>query len=172
LEKLWFERRRGALVKLCEVGSRGGVQVFSFKMLMLQTKAMLRLVPFERVAGWAKSPLSKAATRVRACKTEEARPREISRVVRLVQIAARRGPLKSACLVRSLVLIRALSEIGVESSLRIGVNRTDDGGFAAHAWVEIDGVPVNDKPDIRSLFATFERLDSTALASLGAAPRS
>jgi len=30
-------------------------------------------------------------------------------------------------------------------------------GLAAHAWGEIDGVPINDVPEVRARFTAFER---------------
>jgi hypothetical protein len=50
------------------------------------------------------------------------------------------GPLPSdsRCLVRSLVLSSLLARRGISSTLVIGVN--SDPSFAAHAWVERDGV--------------------------------
>ncbi len=46
--------------------------------------------------------------------------------------------------------------------LRIGV-RLDDAAFDAHAWVEVEGVPVNDKPDIARHFAAFDDLPAATL---------
>jgi hypothetical protein len=42
----------------------------------------------------------------------------------------------------------------VESQLRIGV-RLNQGRLDAHAWVECEGVPVNDRPDVGAQFASF-----------------
>lgn len=49
-------------------------------------------------------------------------------------------PLDSRCLIRSLVLVRVLSRRGVEAPLVIGVAGKPQ--FAAHAWVELGGVPL------------------------------
>ncbi|HSH45773.1 MAG TPA: lasso peptide biosynthesis B2 protein [Longimicrobiales bacterium] len=60
--------------------------------------------------------------------------------------AARYGLFRPRCLVRSLALQRMLRRHGVEDAeLRIGV-RVVDGGFGAHAWVELDGRVVGDDP--------------------------
>jgi Transglutaminase-like superfamily len=71
-----------------------------------------------------------------------------------VNIAARHTPFPVTCLTRSLLLGWLLRRRGVPSSLRIGVRLTQ-GAFAAHAWVECAGVPVNDRPDIAAQFASF-----------------
>ena len=59
-------------------------------------------------------------------------------------------------LARSLLLRRLLRGFGTESELRIGV-RFEDDKLAAHAWVELDGVRINDSPDVATLFATFDQ---------------
>jgi hypothetical protein len=54
-------------------------------------------------------------------------------------------PTDSRCLMRSLVLTRLLARRGIPSTLVIGVRRP--GEFAAHAWVEHEGVPLLDPGD-------------------------
>ena len=72
----------------------------------------------------------------------------------LVNIAARHTPFPATCLTRSLLLGWLLHRRGVASQLRIGV-RLANGALDAHAWVECDGVPVNDEPDVGTHFASF-----------------
>jgi hypothetical protein len=71
-----------------------------------------------------------------------------------VNRAARHG--SATCLARSLLLRRLLRGFGTESDLRIGV-RFEEGKLAAHAWVELEGVPVNDSPDVAMHFSTFDQ---------------
>ncbi|HEX8067729.1 MAG TPA: lasso peptide biosynthesis B2 protein [Thermoleophilaceae bacterium] len=59
--------------------------------------------------------------------------RVVSRTLALV-------PADSRCLVQSLTLTRMLASRGVESRLVIGVRPGER--FAAHAWVEHDGMPL------------------------------
>jgi ABC-type transport system involved in cytochrome c biogenesis permease subunit len=82
---------------------------------------------------------------------------EIEAMGTLVNTAARRGPAPASCLTRSLLLAWFLRRRGVAAELRVGV-RLLAGVLHAHAWVECDGRPVNDKPDIADDFAPFERL--------------
>ena len=58
------------------------------------------------------------------------------------------------CLTRSLLLRWLLHFFGTASDLRIGV-RFDNGKFAAHAWIEKDGIHLNDQPEVVSGFAAF-----------------
>lgn len=71
-----------------------------------------------------------------------------------VNIAARHTPFPAACLTRSLLLGWLLQRHGVQSQLRIGVRLTQ-GALDAHAWVEFEGIPVNDRPDVSAQFASF-----------------
>lgn len=86
-----------------------------------------------------------------------------NRVGESIDIAARNFPLyRPSCLPRSLVLWHMLRRRGAPADLRIGVNNAG-GRFTAHAWVEQDGVVVNDTPDIAQRFAPVDL--SSALMS-------
>jgi hypothetical protein len=80
---------------------------------------------------------------------------EIQRIASLVSIAANHHVLPTRCLVRSLTLARMLARRGVATDVRVGV-RTDDQGFAAHAWVEWEGLPLNDTADVPAQFAILD----------------
>ena len=71
-----------------------------------------------------------------------------------VNIAARHTPFPVTCLTRSLLLGWLLRRRGVASDLRIGVRLTE-GKLNAHAWVERNGMPVNDRPEAVSRFTSF-----------------
>ena len=79
---------------------------------------------------------------------------EIQALGEAVNIAARHLPFPATCLTRSLLLGWLLRRCGVQSQLRIGVRLTQ-GALEAHAWVECEGVPVNDQPDVSRQFASF-----------------
>jgi hypothetical protein len=79
---------------------------------------------------------------------------DIQALGELVNIAARHTLGPRTCLTRSLLLGWLLRRRGVESQLRIGV-RLNQGALDAHAWVEWEGVPVNDRPDVGMQFASF-----------------
>jgi hypothetical protein len=85
------------------------------------------------------------------------------RVSWVTEVAAERGPWPANCLQRSLVLWWLLRLRGIDSELRIGVRRSPgarSGGTATlefHAWIEHRGVVLNEVPDIRRRFATFDR---------------
>lgn len=59
---------------------------------------------------------------------------------------SRRLPWRSDCLIQSLAGKLWLDARGVPCALRLGVRRDDAGGLSAHAWIEVDGVPVTGGP--------------------------
>jgi hypothetical protein len=79
---------------------------------------------------------------------------EVQALGEAVNIAARHTLGPRSCLTRSLLLGWLLRRRGVQSQLRIGVRLTN-GRLDAHAWVECEGVPVNDQPDVSTRFASF-----------------
>lgn len=70
-------------------------------------------------------------------------PREMARLVDGVALI-----LNSGCLPRSLVLWHLLHRSGVAAEIHFGVNVPRKGELSAHAWVEVDGRPVNDSADV------------------------
>ena len=75
----------------------------------------------------------------------------------LVQAAASRTPFKITCLVRSAALWFLLRRQGIGSEIRIGVSQQES-TFKAHAWVESNGIVLNDRNDIHNQFAAFEQI--------------
>ena len=59
------------------------------------------------------------------------------------------------CLPRSLVITEMLQQCGVFAELRIGV-RIASSGLIAHAWVEVEGAPVNDSREVVDQFDAFD----------------
>jgi hypothetical protein len=78
----------------------------------------------------------------------------IDLTVRLVRTAARHGAGHPTCLEESLVLWWLLARQGVSSELRIGVRKCGE-KFEAHAWVECEGVAVNEPDGLHEHYAAF-----------------
>lgn len=76
-------------------------------------------------------------------------------VSRWVEVAARRGVVRGTCLTQSLALLRLLRREEIVGQLRIGV-RLQAGQLDAHAWVEVDGEPMNDSPDVATRYAAYD----------------
>jgi len=75
--------------------------------------------------------------------------------VRMVNAAARHGLGSSTCLEKSLALWWLLRREGIVSSVRIGARKAA-GKFEAHAWLERDGVALNEPGDEHRHYATFD----------------
>jgi hypothetical protein len=113
--------------------------------------AGLALFGFGRMrAAMARWPRAGAA----AFPTADAASARAASVAKIVAIAAGRGPVRTTCLRRSLLLWWLLRNDGIETVIRVGVNR-DGGTFHAHAWVEYQGRPLNDADDVALRFPAF-----------------
>jgi hypothetical protein len=89
----------------------------------------------------------------------------LSGIGTLVNSAAHYAPGPVTCLTRSLLLRWLLRRRGIASKLRIGVQLTE-GRLDAHAWVEVEGIPINDAQDVAQRFAVFnEPLSPQAFSS-------
>jgi hypothetical protein len=80
----------------------------------------------------------------------------------LVSQAAGHSPIPATCLARSVVLCWLLRREGIRGELRIGVARQSpaeenagEGRLLAHAWVELDGLAIDDTDQVRQQFAPF-----------------
>jgi hypothetical protein len=81
---------------------------------------------------------------------------QIWTTVRMVRVAVRYYQPWANCLKQSLVLWILLRFQGIISELRIGVQR-ESNKFSAHAWVEYQGVVLNDTDDVHQRFHAFDR---------------
>ena len=80
---------------------------------------------------------------------------------RMVRAAVRHGLGHPTCLSESLALWWLLGRQGIPSELRVGVRKSGE-KFEAHAWVECDGVPINEPEALHQRYFAFD----SALASL------
>ena len=106
----------------------------------------LRLVGFRRVRAWA------------ANRPERGLRHDLDAALtlaRLVRGAGAWSVFRPRCLTRSLVLVRLLRRAGLAAELRIGVDRRSP-NFAAHAWVEHEGVALAEPEDVAARYATFD----------------
>jgi hypothetical protein len=85
---------------------------------------------------------------------------------RMVNAADRHGLIHPSCLAKSLTLWWLLARQGISSQLRIGARKEGE-KFQAHAWVERDGVALNEPDDHHQHYAAFD----AAFSSLPAEDR-
>ena len=147
--RLW---RHGLIVWRLSWRERGAlVQAW----LMLHGVALaLRWTSFQRVYGF----LGRGAAAIHPAAGDEIRlASQIRALAYCVQGAAAWSLHRPTCLHRSLTLWWLLRRQGIASELRIGV-RKQEGRFEAHAWVEHEGVALNDGLDVGLRFAAFQGL--------------
>lgn len=101
--------------------------------LLVAVRIGLSLVPFHQ--------LRKSLARMKGVSRQSRETDEaiMNRVVWAVSAAARRMPRTGDCLAQALTTQVILGRRGRSATLRIGVGRSDDGQFKAHAWLEADG---------------------------------
>ena len=73
----------------------------------------------------------------------------------MVRAAAKHGIGNPSCLEESLVLLHLLETQGIAAQLRIGVKKNIP-KFEAHAWVECNGVALNEGESLHDHYAPFE----------------
>jgi hypothetical protein len=109
--------------------------------LLLVADLGLRVLPFPRVDRWLSPAVS--------ARREDS---VVGRLVWATEAAARHHLYPMRCLPKALCLRWLLGRHGIESELRIGVAR-QDGGLAAHAWVERQGIPVGEMSKVEDRFS-------------------
>lgn len=124
--------------------------IFLQSLLALPILALaLRVAGFRRVYGFLLRSSPAAGAHHRPVSQQE-----VSGLARMVNAAANHGLVQATCLPRSLLAWWLLRRRGVISEIKIGV-RVHQGQFEAHAWVQREGIVLNDRPDVGQRFAAF-----------------
>ena len=108
--------------------------LFEAAFLLLRARLKLAILPFAKVVD----PHSGPRTCARASRAAE----QIPRVRWAVETTARLIPLSLTCLPQALTAWWMLQSRGHAAKLMYGVSNNVQTGFAAHAWVEVDGIAV------------------------------
>lgn len=120
--------------------------------LLPVVKASLRLRGFKKTRESLEERQRRES--VRAAQTGSA-PEQVLRTSRMVRAAAHWATVGASCLEESLTLWHLLRKQGHAARLRIGVRKTAE-KFEAHAWVEHEGVALNQIEEIHRHYAAFE----------------
>jgi hypothetical protein len=78
----------------------------------------------------------------------------VTAVCRAVDRACTLYPRRALCLQRSAAAVFVLRDHGVAAALVIGARKHP---FRAHAWVEVDGIVVNDKRGVKDYYDELDR---------------
>jgi Transglutaminase-like superfamily len=129
--------------------------------LLLRAAALLPLVALSlRVRGFRSTQASLqkhivTAVSSRCDPSDPGKEERTTLTVRMVRSAAFRNLGTATCLEKSLVLWLLLGRQGIASSVRIGTRKTGQ-KFEAHAWVECDGLALNEPEEAHKHYAAFD----------------
>jgi hypothetical protein len=114
----------------------------------------LRTVGFQRLVRQARA----GSTRPELAESGSQAHRRAHRYAHWIDVAARHHLVEARCLHRSLALHHWLRSEGLPSELRIGVHKAGD-ELKAHAWIELAGCVINDRPDAVAVFTPLATAD-------------
>lgn len=120
--------------------------------LLLLVKASLGLRGFGKTQEWLKGRLQRERP---ALSKSAANTDIVDRTCRMVRAADRHAILHVGCLEQSLTLWYLLGVQGVSASVRIGIPKQTE-PFEAHAWVEHEGVALNQLEEPHQHYDPFD----------------
>jgi hypothetical protein len=123
-------------------------------MSLLVLKAYLKLIDFDLYL--ARGDFEALYNKVRNCPIGKrpAEPDLVERICSAVDMACIWYWKQALCLQRSAATACLLKRFGVPAQLVIGAQQIP---FKAHAWVEVDGRVVNDKPYTPEMYPVLDR---------------
>ncbi len=149
---------------MCQVLRRFRELESPARKLFLRAMVLLPLVTLSlRWRGFqaTKTTLQKFLPKTIADKNADTPRERAALTARMVQAADRYGSFHPSCLAKSLTLWWLLGRQRIRSGLRIGVRRKEQ-AFEAHAWVECEGVALNEPEERHHHYSAFDE----ALSSL------
>ena len=123
-------------------------------MSFLVLRAYLRLIQVDFYL--ARGDFQALYNKVRNCpiRKKPSSPNPIERICAAVDMACIWYWKEALCLQRSAATACFLKRFGIPAQLVIGTQQLP---FKAHAWVEVDGRVVNDKPYTPEIYAAIDR---------------
>jgi Transglutaminase-like superfamily len=123
-------------------------------MLLLFLDAYLNLILFDLYLSRADFAALYARVRGYRLRSRATTPNRLERICAAVNLACVWYPKEVLCLQRSAATACLLKKYSVAAELVIGAQQMP---FKAHAWVEVDGQVVNDKPYLRAFYGVLDR---------------
>lgn len=120
-------------------------------LLLPVTAVALELIGLNRWQG----VMARAGIKAGDSKPSAPQIAQAKRAARVVTIAARYGVHRANCLQQSLVLQWLLKQRNIKSEIRYGARR-EETEFSAHAWIECEGVVLNDTSDVGTRYTPFQ----------------
>ncbi len=123
-------------------------------MSLLVVKAYLKLIHFDLYLARGNFAALYEKVREYPIGTSATAPDAVERICQAVDMACIWYWKEALCLQRSAATACLLKKYGVPAQMVIGAQHMP---FKAHAWVEVDGRVVNDKPYTPEMYAVLDR---------------
>lgn len=123
-------------------------------MSLLMLKAYFRLIYFDTYLARGNFAALYKKVRNYPVGNRSATAGDVERICSAIDMACIWYWKEALCLQRSAATACLLKKYGVPAQLVIGTQQIP---FKAHAWVEVDGCVVNDKPYAREMYAVLDR---------------
>lgn len=121
---------------------------------LLVLQAYLQLIHFDLYLARKSFIALYRKVRNSPIRTNPGSPHSVEQICSAIDIACIWYWKEVLCLQRSAASTCLLRRYGVSAQLVIGVQQLP---FKAHAWVEVDGSVVNDRPYTREMYAILDR---------------
>jgi len=121
---------------------------------LLVWKAMLGLAAFDLLGFGSNFPKIHALVQSWSTSVSPSSPDLVDQVCHAVNRACFWYPKRVLCLQRSAVTTCLLRNCGLAAQMIIGAQKCP---FKAHAWTEVDGLPINERRDVRAVYLVWER---------------
>ena len=144
---------RSRLRRLADIGWRRRALLAEAALLLLASRAVLKFMPFPKLARRLGTAVPPDDARVRAAHARAAAPdAEIALEVGwAVTRASRHVPFEAVCLPQAIAARVMLTRRGVVSVMHFGARTGRDKPLDAHAWLDAAGVEVTGYPVEASL---------------------
>ena len=123
-------------------------------MSFLVLKAYWKLIHFDLYLAWGNFAALYDKVRKYQVGDQHPAPDTVDRICFAVDMACIWYWKEALCLQRSAATACLLKKYGVQAQMVIGAQQMP---FKAHAWVEVDGRVVNDKPYTPEIYAVLDR---------------
>jgi len=126
------------------------------KRLIAESYLLLLLVEFLMAFG----KLNSLCRTLRAARVRDAGPgllRNVEELCHTMDLACVLYPKQVLCLQRSVATTLLLRRHGLSAEMVIGAQLLP---FKSHAWVELDGAVINDRPYMHEIYQVLERCQS------------
>jgi hypothetical protein len=124
------------------------------KMTVLFLEALFGLIAYDLILVLGRFKRVRALVGRWKVAKRNASPELTDEIVDAVNLACVCYPKQVLCLQRAAVTACLMRSHGVAADMVLGAQKTP---FAAHAWVEVQGRPINEKPNVQTKYTVWER---------------